>query len=486
MQYKWTVLTVTTVGVLMSGIDSRIIVIGIPEVAAALGAGAEQAIWFTQAYVFGSTVALLFIGRVSDMMGRVKIYTAGFLIFTVGSLLTSVSPSPNYVIIFRVLQGLGSAALFANSAAIITDATPSDQLGLFLGINQVAFRVGAMAGLTLSGLILLFLDWRALFYINVPIGIFGILWARRRLKELSKPERGVPMDWTGFVTFTTAVVLLLLALTYATYGTFPLEELAALLAGTAVFFALFVYQERRVPHPLLNLGLLKIREFTGGVTAQMLNSLAWGAVILLLSLYLQLVKGMSPLAAGIAIIPFDLAFLAVGPLSGRLSDKYGHMPFTTTGIAIMSGSLLLFSTTTVSTPYAVLAGYLVVFGLGVGVFSSPNMSSIMGSVPPADRGVASGVRATFFNVGYVLSFNVALLVMTAVLPYSTITAVISSTNPAAIAGVDKALFARGLDYAFEVSAAINAVAILPSVLRGKRSATYQEGKGAPTGGLEPA
>ncbi|MDG6982253.1 MAG: MFS transporter [Nitrososphaerota archaeon] len=486
MQYKWTVLTVTTVGVLMSGIDSRIIVIGIPEVAAALGAGAEQAIWFTQAYVFGSTVALLFIGRVSDMMGRVKIYTAGFLIFTVGSLLTSVSPSPNYVIIFRVLQGLGSAALFANSAAIITDATPSDQLGLFLGINQVAFRVGAMAGLTLSGLILLFLDWRALFYINVPIGIFGILWARRRLKELSKPERGVPMDWTGFVTFTTAVVLLLLALTYATYGTFPLEELAALLAGTAVFFALFVYQERRVPHPLLNLGLLRIREFTGGVTAQMLNSLAWGAVILLLSLYLQLVKGMSPLAAGIAIIPFDLAFLAVGPLSGRLSDKYGHMPFTTTGIAIMSGSLLLFSTTTVSTPYAVLAGYLVVFGLGVGVFSSPNMSSIMGSVPPADRGVASGVRATFFNVGYVLSFNVALLVMTAVLPYSTITAVISSTNPAAIAGVDKALFARGLDYAFEVSAAINAVAILPSVLRGKRSATYQEGKGAPTGGLEPA
>ncbi len=419
------------------------------------------------------------------MMGRVKIYTAGFLIFTVGSLLTSVSPSPNYVIIFRVLQGLGSAALFANSAAIITDATPSDQLGLFLGINQVAFRVGAMAGLTLSGLILLFLDWRALFYINVPIGIFGILWARRRLKELSKPERGVPMDWTGFVTFTTAVVLLLLALTYATYGTFPLDELAALLAGTAVFFALFVYQERRVPHPLLNLGLLKIREFTGGVTAQMLNSLAWGAVILLLSLYLQLVKGMSPLAAGIAIIPFDLAFLAVGPLSGRLSDKYGHMPFTTTGIAIMSGSLLLFSTTTVSTPYAVLAGYLVVFGLGVGVFSSPNMSSIMGSVPPADRGVASGVRATFFNVGYVLSFNVALLVMTAVLPYSTITAVISSTNPAAIAGVDKALFARGLDYAFEVSAAINAVAILPSVLRGKRSATYQEGKGAPTGGLEP-
>ena len=469
----------------MSGIDSRIIVIGIPEVAAALGAGAEQAIWFTQAYVFGSTVALLFIGRVSDMMGRVKIYAVGFLIFTAGSFLTSISPSPDYVIIFRILQGLGSAALFANSAAIITDATPSDELGLFLGINQVAFRVGAMAGLTLSGLILLFLDWRVLFYINVPIGIFGTLWARRRLKELSKPEKGVPMDWTGFFTFTAAIVLLLLALTYAAYGTFPLDELAVLLAGAAAFFALFILRERRTPYPLLNLGLLRIREFTGGVTAQMLNSLSWGAVILLLSLYLQLVKGMSPFAAGIAIIPFDVAFLAVGPLSGRLSDRYGHMPFTTTGLAIISGSLLLFSTTTVSTPYLVLAAYLVVFGVGLGVFSSPNMSSVMGSVPPSERGVASGVRATFFNVGYVLSFNVALLVMTAVLPYSTITAVISSGNPAAIAGLDKTLFARGIDYAFEVSAVINAFAILPSVLRGKRSAALPEGRPGPLGGFEP-
>lgn len=482
-QYKWTVLTVTTVGVLMSGIDSRIVVIGIPQVAAALHADAEQAIWFTQAYIFGSTVTLLFIGRVSDMMGRVKIYTVGFTIFTVGSLLTSLSVSPDYVIVFRILQGFGSAALFANSAAIITDATPSDELGLFLGINQVAFRVGAMAGLTLSGLILLFFDWRALFYINIPIGIFGTYWAHRRLKEISKPARGIPMDWPGLFTFTAASVSILLALTYAAYGTFPVWGIAALASASAVFLALFVYRERRVPHPLLDLELLKIKEFTGGVVAQMLNSLAWGAVILLLSLYLQLVKGLSPFAAGISIIPFDVAFLAVGPLSGKLSDKYGHLPFTTGGLTVMSASLLLLSTTTVSTPYAVLALYLVVFGVGVGIFSSPNMSSIMGSVPPSDRGVASGVRATFFNVGYVLSFNVAILVMTAVLPFSVITAVISSPNPAAIAGVDKVLFAKGLDYAFQVSAAINALAIAPSVLRGKRVAGSASSS-QPTTGLE--
>jgi len=210
------------------------------------------------------------------------------------------------------------------------------------------------------------------------------------------------------------------------------------------------------------------------VIAQMLNSLAWGAVILLLSLYLQLVKGLSPLYAGLSIVPFDLAFLAVGPLSGRLSDKYGHMPFTTSGLTVMSLSLLLMSSTTVDTPYLVLAAYLVVFGVGVGLFSSPNMSSIMGSVPPSERGVASGFRATFFNVGYVLSFNVAILVMTIALPYSVITSVISSTNPGSIGGIDKTLFAKGLDYAFQVSAGINAVAIVPSILRGKRTATQAE------------
>jgi EmrB/QacA subfamily drug resistance transporter len=485
LQYKWTVLTVTTIGVLMAGIDSRIVVIGIPQVASALGADAEQAIWFTQAYIFGSTVALLFIGRVSDIFGRVKIYTVGFVIFTIGSLLTSLSIAPDYVIVFRVLQGLGSAALFANSAAIITDSTPGNELGLFLGINQVAFRAGAMLGLTVSGLILSVLDWRALFYINVPIGVFGTYWAHRRLKEVSLPERGTPMDWIGFITFTAATALFLLALTFAAYGTFPLGGVIALIAAAGAFLAAFVRRERGIPHPLLDLKLLRIREFTGGVIAQMLNSLSWGAVILLLSLYLQLVKGLSPFEAGISILPFDLAFLAVGPMSGRLSDRYGHMPFTTTGLAVMSLSLLLMSTTSVSTPYLTLAFYLVIFGLGVGTFSSPNMSSIMGSVPPSERGVASGVRATFFNVGYVLSFNLAILVMTAALPYTVITKVISSPNPSAILGVDRVLFANGLDYAFQVSAVINAIAIAPSVLRGKRAHPYPKGETTPRAGLEP-
>ncbi|HLQ03416.1 MAG TPA: MFS transporter, partial [Nitrososphaerales archaeon] len=158
MEYKWTVLTVTTVGVLMAGIDGRIVVIGLPQVAAALGADAEQAIWFTQSYVLGSTIALLFIGRVTDIFGRVKVYTLGFTLFTIGSALTSLSQAPEHVIVFRMIQGLGSAVLFTNSAALITDATPVNELGLSLGINQIAYRMGSMLGLTFSGLILTFLD----------------------------------------------------------------------------------------------------------------------------------------------------------------------------------------------------------------------------------------------------------------------------------------------------------------------------------------
>src|SRR2546428_2692240 len=201
----------------MAGIDSRIVIVGLPQVAASLGADAEQAIWITQAYVLGSTVALLLIGRISDIVGRVKLYTSGFAVFTVGSLLTSLAVDPAQVIAFRAIQGLGSAILFTNSAAMIVDATPADELGLSLGINQVAFRMGSMAGLTLSGIILSVLDWRALFYVNVPIGIFGTAWAHFRLREVGKLERGAPIDWGGFATFTEFVISLLVALTLTAY-----------------------------------------------------------------------------------------------------------------------------------------------------------------------------------------------------------------------------------------------------------------------------
>ena len=466
MEYKWTVLTVTTVGVLMSGLDTRIVIIGLPQVAAALGADAEQAVWFTQAYVLFSTISLLLIGRATDIVGRVKIYTAGFGVFTLGSLLVSLSQSPTQVILFRGLQGIGGAMLMTNSAAMIVDATPKKSLGLALGINQIALRFGMMGGLTLSGIILAFFDWRALFYINIPIGIFGTFWAQRRLKEIARIEKGAPMDWIGFGTFTTAIVSLLLALTFDAYGMTDRSLVYGLTIITAIFFIAFIWQERRHAHPLLDLKILTIREFTGGVTAQFLNSIAWGAVALLLSLYFQLVQGLSPFDAGVRILPIDIAFLLVGPLSGKFSDKYGHTPFTTTGLALSSVSLFLFSTTTATTPYYLMFIYLAIFGAGVGLFSSPNMSSLMGSVPSDRRGIASAVRAVFFQTGAVISINLAILVMTFTVPYRIVSGVISSDL--AMSASEISLFATGINHAYLWMAVINACAIVPSFLRGKR------------------
>lgn len=468
MKYKWTVLTVTTVGVLMSGIDSRIVIVGLPQVAAALNADAEEAIWLTQAYALGSTIALLLIGRVTDMMGRVKVYNLGFAVFTVGSALTSLSSGPEMAIVFRGVQGLGSAMLFTNSIALITDSTPAEELGLSLGVNQLAFRFGAMAGLTISGVILALLDWRALFYINVPIGIFGTVWARLRLKEMVQTEKEAPFDWMGSVTFTVFITAFLFALTYAAYGFSEDRTVFALSAMAVVSLVAFVWYEKKNRYPLLDLGLLRIREFTGGVLAQLLNAIAWGAVILLLSLYFQLVQNLSPFDAGIRILPFELAFLLLGPLSGRFSDKYGQMPFATTGLAVTSISLLLLSMTTPTTPYSSLAIMMALMGAGTGLFSSPNISSIMGAVPPQRRGIASAFRATFFNVGMTISVNLAILIMASIIPYSVVSTIISSVNPATIPAVDRDLFSASLDRTYLWMAALNTLAMLPSLLRGKR------------------
>ena len=466
MKYKWVVLTVTTVGVLMDGIDSRIVIIGLPQVAAALHADVEQAIWFTQSYVLVGTIVLLLIGRVTDIVGRVRIYTTGFVIFTIGSALTSLSQNPDQFIVWRGLQGLGVAMLFINSVAMIVDSTPRKDLGFSLGINQIAFRFGAMAGLTLSGLILSFFDWRALFYINIPIGIFGTLWAHHRLKEVAKVERKSPVDWLGFASISISLTSFLFALTYAAYGLSEEIVVYGLLILSVVTFAIFIVYERRLAYPLLDMNLLRIREFTGGVIAQLLNAIAWGAFLLLLSLYFQLILDMSPLAAGIAIIPFDIAFLIVGPLSGRLSDRLGHLPFTTSGLALSSAALYLFSTMTISTPLSVVIVHMMLVGAGMGLFVSPNISSVMSSVPENRRGIASAFRATFFQVGYVISLNAAVLIMTFVVPYQTITQVISAINPITITPADKLLFMKGLSTTYFWLATVNVAAILPSVLRG--------------------
>jgi MFS family permease len=217
-KYYWLALTVTTIGVLMAGIDTRIVIIGLPQVAVQLNADPEQLIWITQSYVLASTIMLLLIGRLADIFGRTRIFTAGFAVFTIGSALTSFGQDPLQVIIFRAVQGIGAALILTNSIAIVTDATPQHQLGLAVGINQISFRAGAVIGLTLSGIILSYFDWRALFYINIPIGVFGTYWSWRSLKEVADLEKEAKIDWVGFSAFFVFMLSFLLIFTFGAYG----------------------------------------------------------------------------------------------------------------------------------------------------------------------------------------------------------------------------------------------------------------------------
>jgi len=461
VEYKWTVLTVTTVGVLMSGIDGRILIIGLPQIASAMHADAEQAIWFTQGYALASTIMLLLIGRATDIFGRVKFYNTGFVIFTVASLLTGFAQIPNQIIVFRFVQGIGSSIIWSNSIAMITDATPRRELGMALGINSIAFNLGSVFGLTVSGLILAFLDWRYLFYVNVPIGLFGTLWAYTRLREIAQTEKGAPVDWFGFGAFVIFITNLLLALTFAAYGISEQNLVNGLLVISFLALIAFVRHERRTKYPLLDLKLLRIKEFGSSIVALVINVTAFSSLALLLSLYFQLVVGLSPFEAGIRLLPLDVSALLVAPLSGRMSDRFGQVPFITAGLCLVSIGTYMFSTVDASTPYVTVVVYMILLGVAISMFLAPNVSYSMTLIPAQRRGVAASVRSTFFNVGLTVSLNLVVLVMTFTVPYSIVTAVISSVGPVAVSMTYRTLFMNGLRSAYVWLAVLNATALVP-------------------------
>jgi EmrB/QacA subfamily drug resistance transporter len=461
----------------MAGIDTRIVIIGLPTIARQLGANLESIIWVTQAYLLASTIGLLLIGRATDVFGRVRIYNIGFAVFTIGSAFSALSFSAPELIAARAVQGVGSAMLITNSAAILTDASPGNELGTMLGINQIAFRVGSVMGLTLSGVILAVADWRALFYINIPIGIFGTVWAHFRLREIGAKDLARAMDWTGFGLFSAGLTLIMVSITFLSYGLSDTFIGAVLLVAGFILVGLFVRVETRKKTPLLDLHLFKIRQFAAGNLAQMMNALAWSGAILLTSFYLQVVLGETPLVAGLSILPLDATFVIFGPLSGKLSDKYGSRLLSTIGLAVSSAGFFVLATISQTTPYVILGLVFAFLGVGNGMFVSPNIAAIMGSVPPKRRGIASGFRTTTFNIGLTASYGIAVLLLSFTVPYSTLTGLIAGTTTT-LTAVAKAQFLTGFKTAALVLAILNSLGIIPSALRGARklsSQNYEDG-----------
>lgn len=477
----------TTVGVLMAGLDTSILIVGLPRVAASLHADAEQAVWFTQSYSLSGTIMLLLMGRITDMFGRLKMYKAGFIIFTVGSLLTSLSQNPAEMIVFRLVQGIGNASLWTNATAMITDSTPSKELGFSLGINQVAGRVGMVLGLTVSGVILLFFDWRFLFYINIPIGIFGIVWAHLRLKDVSTREKGSTVDWFGFATFSIFLTAILFALTFAAYGFAETKSIVVglLLAGLASFL-LFVIQERRTKYPLIDLKVLRIREFSASIFSALLNVISTSSLLLLFSLYLQLVAGQSPFLAGLSLLPAQFAMIASSPLSGRLSDRFGRMPFMLGGLVMTTAAMFLFTQVNQVTLYFFVALFLGLFGAGISIFLAPNAGWGMGVVPANRRGIASSLRNLSFNIGNAVGLSLAVWLITLTVPYDVVSNVVSSGNASLIPVAYKVAFFSGIRTAYIWLGVVNIIAII-AVLAGARlreqrvNETAVEVSGGPAG-----
>lgn len=467
-QYKWVVLSNTTLGTLMSSLDSNIVLIALPTITRDLpNTSLLDLLWVLLGYQLVTATVLVNFGRLADMFGRVKLYNFGFAVFTLGSALCSLSQTSTQLIGFRLVQALGAGFLFSNSAAIITDAFPQDERGMALGINQVSIVVGSVLGLVLGGLLTSAAGWRSIFWVNIPIGIFATAWSHYKLRELAVIEKGERLDLVGNLSFAGGLALILAGTTLYVISTLSLPLLLAMTGGGTALLALFVLVERRAAQPMFDLSLFRIRMFSAGNIAIFLNALARGAVSLVLVFYLQgPTMGLTPLTAGIFLIPISLSLAVFGPVSGMLSDRYGARILSTVGLGVSSLGFVLLSGIGPTITFQQLSLPLILVGSGMGLFASPNRASIMNSVPDTERGVASGTSMTLVNVGATLSLALAFTVMALVTPMKDLQMVflgVSASSSAPWIGD----FIGSIRSVYYLSTVFLLLAIVPSAMRGK-------------------
>lgn len=468
VEYKWVVLSNTTLGTLMSSLDGNIVLIALPTIARDLpGTFLFDLLWILLGYQLVTATVLVNFGRLADMFGRVRLYNFGFALFTVGSAVSSLSQNSAQLIGFRLIQALGAGFLFSNSAAIITDAFPEDQRGMALGINQVSIVIGSVLGLVLGGLLASVAGWRSIFWVNIPIGVFATAWSHYKLRELAVINKREKLDLLGNFSFAGGLALVLTAVTLYVISSLSLFLLITMSATGIVLLVLFVLVERRTPQPMFDLSLFRIRMFTAGNVAIFLNALARGAVSLVLVFYLQgPTMRLSPLTAGIFLIPISLSLALFGPISGWLSDRYGARLLSSAGLLVSSVGFVLLTGIGPTITFQQLSLPLVFVGSGMGLFASPNRASIMNSVPVSERGVASGTSTTLVNVGTTFSLAIAFTVMSLTTPMKDLQTVflgVQGSESAPWIGS----FIGSIRSVYYLSTLFLLVAIVPSVMRGE-------------------
>jgi MFS family permease len=434
LDYKWVALSNTTLGMLIATINASILLIALPDVFRGIHidplapGNTSYLLWLILGFLVVMAVLVVSLGRLGDMYGRVRMFNLGFAVFTVFSILLSVtwmqgSAGALWLILMRVGQGVGGALLFANSSAILTDAFPQNQRGLALGVNSIAAIAGSFIGLVLGG-VLAPVSWRLVFVVSVPIGVVATIWAYRSLRELGE-RRPARIDWWGNATFAVGLVGVMVGITYGIqpYGghtmgwTSPLV-LASLLGGVAILLV-FCLIETRVAEPMFHLELFRIRAFAAGNLAALLAAMGRGGLQFILIIWLQGIWlpehgyafSQTPLWAGIYLLPLIAGFLVAGPVSGYLSDHFGARPFATGGMILAATSFLLLILLPVNFHYVWFALILVLNGVGMGLFSSPNSAGVMNSLPRSQRGAGAGMLATFMNTASVLSIGVFFSLM---------------------------------------------------------------------------
>ncbi|HEY7276122.1 MAG TPA: MFS transporter [Trebonia sp.] len=434
--YKWIALSNTTLGVLMATINQSIVLIALPAVFKGIGlnplgpGNTSYLLWMFMGFMVVTAVLVVSFGRLGDMFGRVRMYNIGFAVFTVASIFLTVTwmhgvAGALWLIIWRVIQGIGGAFLFANSTAILTDAFPANQRGTALGLNSIAAIAGSFIGLILGG-VLAPVDWHLIFLVSAPVGVFGTVWAYFMLHDIGI-RKHAKMDWWGNLLFGVGLIAILVGITYGLqpYGGSAMGwanplVLGAMIGGV-VLLILFVWVETKVDEPLFHMSLFKIRAFAAGNIASLMMALGRGGMQFMLIIWLQGIwlplhgysYSQTPLWAGIYLLPLTLGFLLSAPLSGVLSDKFGAKAFTVGGALLTAAMFLVLIFVPVNFPYWEFAVVVALNGFGTGLFVSPNRAEMMNAVPANQRGAAGGMIATFMNSASVLSIGIFFSLMVA-------------------------------------------------------------------------
>ncbi len=450
----------------MASLDRNIIVIALPSIASELHTSLITLVWIAIGYWVVTASVLLTFGRLADMFGRVKLYNIGFALFTIGSTLCCVSQTGEQLIVFRVVQALGAAFLFSNSAAILTDVFPENERGRALGLNQISIVVGSVIGLTLGGFLTSCLGWRSIFWINIPIGLFATVWSYAKLRELGT-IRKEKIDWFGNATLSGGMVLFLVGITFGSFQIIDTVTSFLVILGGTVLLALFYLVEKKVSQPMFDLSLFKIKLFASSNMAIFLNALARGAFTLVMVFYLQGPSmRLDPLNAGIYLIPVSLALAVFAPVSGWLYDKLKLQIFTPIGLIVSAVGFLMLAGIGETTSFYESIMPLVLVGAGMGIFASPNRATIMSSVPSHRRGVAAGISTTLVMTGSAFSIGLVFLVFTQVMPLDTAQSIFTGSFDALnITDMEVDKFMISVHIIFFVSAIIMAISVIPYIIK---------------------